>query len=105
MAITRKPKAAGTAVNVDELINSGGKPGGQTAETADATTAVVLRIPIAMLQQIDAAVKTQPSRHPGTAGYSKHSTRSSRAKRNSSRPARTHDLQPDRAAVVILSRC
>ena len=65
MAITRKPKAAETAaVNVDELINRGGSPGGQAAETTDATTAVVLRIPAAMLEQIDAVVKAQPIKTP-----------------------------------------
>ena len=66
MAITRKPKAAATtAVNVDELINRGGRPGGQAAETTDdATTAVVLRIPAAMLEQIDAAVKARPIKTP-----------------------------------------
>jgi hypothetical protein len=62
MAITRKPKAAGAPgpVNVDELINRGGRPGNQTTENARATTAVVLRIPTVMLQYIDAAVKAQP---------------------------------------------
>ena len=65
MAITRKPKPAGTVgpVNVDELINRGGSPGGK-AETADATTPVVLRIPTAMLSQIDALVKAQPIKTP-----------------------------------------
>jgi hypothetical protein len=65
MAITRKPKAADTrpAVNVDELINRGGSPGG-TAETTDGATAVVLRIPTAMLNQIDALVKAQPIKTP-----------------------------------------
>jgi hypothetical protein len=66
MAITRKPKAAGAAapVNVEELINRGGSPGAKTAETADATTPVVLRIPTAMLTQIDALVKAQPIKTP-----------------------------------------
>ena len=69
MAITRKPKATkpagrtAEAVNVEELINRGGSPGGK-AETADATTPVVLRIPTAMLNQIDALVKAQPIKTP-----------------------------------------
>jgi hypothetical protein len=58
------PKADGTAtVNVDELINRGGSPGGK-ADTAEATTPVVLRIPTAMLNQIDALVKAQPIKTP-----------------------------------------
>jgi len=65
MAITRKPKAADTtaSVNVDELINRGGSPSGK-AETADVATPVVLRIPTAMLSQIDALVKAQPIKTP-----------------------------------------
>ena len=66
MAITRKPKSsASTAqVDVDELINRGGSPGGQITETAGATTPVVLRIPTAMLEQIDTAVKARPIKTP-----------------------------------------
>ena len=65
LAITRKPKAAGaTAVNVDDLINRGGSPGNKTTETTDATTPVMLRIPTAMLNQIDALVKAQPIKTP-----------------------------------------
>ena len=65
MAVTRKPKASGAAerVNVEELISRGGSPGGK-AETNDATTPVVLRIPTAMLSQIDALVKAQPIKTP-----------------------------------------
>jgi hypothetical protein len=65
MAITRKPKAAGSAApaSVDELINRGGSPSGK-AETADATTPVVLRIPTTMLGQIDAMVKAQAIKTP-----------------------------------------
>ena len=65
MAITRKPKAADSTapVNVDELINRGGSPGGRTKETSG-TTAVVIRIPTAMLQQIDAAVRSRPVKVP-----------------------------------------
>ena len=66
MAITRKPKSSASAtapVNVEELINRGGSPGGKP-ETADATTPVVLRIPTAMLSQIDALVKAQPIKTP-----------------------------------------
>ena len=66
MAITRKPKAADSAerVNVEELINRGGSPGGKATEAAGATTPVVLRIPTAMLQQIDTAVRARPVRVP-----------------------------------------
>lgn len=66
MAITRKPKptASIAAVDVDELINRGGRPGGQDAKTAGTTAAVVLRIPTSMLERIDAAVKAQPIKTP-----------------------------------------
>jgi len=47
----------------DELINRSGSPGGKT-EPADATTPVVLRIPTAMLTQIDTLVKAQPIKTP-----------------------------------------
>jgi len=65
MAITRKPKAAGAAapVNVEELINRGGSPGGKTSESTE-TTPVILRVPAAMLNQIDALVKAQPIKTP-----------------------------------------
>jgi hypothetical protein len=45
-------------VDVDELTSRGGSPGGK-AEVAGVTTPVVLRIPAAMLGQIDALVKAQ----------------------------------------------
>lgn len=66
MAITRKPKPAGAAgpVNLEELINRGGSPGGQATEKPDVTTAVMLRIPTAMLKQVDAAVKARPIKTP-----------------------------------------
>lgn len=65
MAITRKPTVKTTpprgGVNVDALINKGGKPAKQT--DAD-TTSVILRLPPDMLAQIDAAVAARPIRIP-----------------------------------------
>ena len=90
MAITRKPKAADASarVNVDELINRGGSsPGSKTAESADATTPVVLRIPTAMLNQIDARVKAQPIKTLATGGCWRLFTRNSPATRNSKNTA------------------
>jgi len=69
MAIARKPKAspaAKSALDIDELISRGGSPKAATAEqtTDQGTVPVVLRIPAAMLQDIDAAVKAQPIKTP-----------------------------------------
>jgi hypothetical protein len=67
MAIARKPKASAptkSAVNIDELINRGGSPKGAEQVTDAATVPVVLRIPAAMLQEIDAVVKAQAIKTP-----------------------------------------
>jgi hypothetical protein len=65
MAITRKPKSSinpATAVNVDALINKGGKPAQQPSDGA--ATPVIVRLPAEMLAQVDAAVAARPIRTP-----------------------------------------
>ena len=68
MAIARKPKASAAAkptVDIDELINRGGSPKAASEQgTEQATVPVVLRIPAAMLHDIDAAVKAQAIKTP-----------------------------------------
>jgi hypothetical protein len=68
MAIARKPKATTptkSSVNIDELISRGGEsPKGAGQGTDEATVPVILRIPPAMLQQIDAAVKAKAIKTP-----------------------------------------
>jgi hypothetical protein len=68
MAIARKPKASAAttpAVDIEELISRGGGTPKEAGRGTDETTVpVILRIPPAMLQQIDAAVKAQAIKTP-----------------------------------------
>jgi hypothetical protein len=69
MAIARRPLPSplkSSRVDVEALINKGGSPpNAQTsAEHQDASSAVVLRIPNVLLEQIDASVKSRPIRTP-----------------------------------------
>lgn len=69
MAITRKPKASPTsaAVDVDALIHRGGStPKRATPAAGKGSLSVLLRIPSALIGDIDAAVKARvipTSRH------------------------------------------
>ena len=66
--IAPKPKPAGnSAVNVEALINRGGSDsqgGKANGAAANAIEQVKLRIPAAMLRQVDAAVATRRLKTP-----------------------------------------
>jgi hypothetical protein len=64
MAITRKPKAAGTTkeASVEALINKGGST--PKAQGQGETTAVIIRLPPDMLAKVNAAVASRPIRTP-----------------------------------------
>ena len=75
MAIARKPQTApAPAVDIDALIHRGGEPangngrnghGKSKPKTATSgTTAVILRVPDAMLNAIDAGLATRAVRTP-----------------------------------------
>jgi hypothetical protein len=77
MAISRKPKPrvntadTGTGVDIDALINKGGSVGAgqtpptlETASRAAETATVNLRMPVALVEQIDDALKSHPIRKP-----------------------------------------
>lgn len=64
MAITRKPRRSpAPAVDVEALINRGGSPTGTESESTKPTP-ILLRVPLDMLQRIDANLKTRPVRVP-----------------------------------------
>jgi hypothetical protein len=70
MAIARKPHrspapAAGTETEIEALINRGGSPSGTAAEEEKpAAVPIMLRVPKAMLDQIEAALKVRPVKLP-----------------------------------------
>ncbi|MDP2896375.1 MAG: hypothetical protein Q8Q12_07425 [bacterium] len=66
MAVTPKPKTAKAAtVDIEALISKGGgTPGEQIDKEKDGTTAIVLRLPANMLDQVDAVVKARAVRIP-----------------------------------------
>ena len=63
MAISRKPKSAasvGSAVDIDALIHKGGSVAGEGGLSGRQKLApVMLRLPPAMLEKVDAAVRTR----------------------------------------------
>ena len=64
MAIARKPnRKVAPAVDVEALINRGGSPGG-TAAREGRTTPILLRIPAAMMERLDTALKGRPVKLP-----------------------------------------
>ncbi len=67
MAITRKPRglAAHADVDVDALINRGGSPTGSAAHDPKAPVVpIVLRLPHAMVDQIETILKRRPFKTP-----------------------------------------
>jgi hypothetical protein len=69
MAVTRKPQRArqqSPALDIDALINKGGSPAADSAAAAgaDRTVGVVLRLPAAMLERVDASVHGRPVKIP-----------------------------------------
>ena len=69
MSIARKPdRKEGSAVDVEALINRGGSPGGSPAREGQTGTAgtvpILLRIPPAMLERLEAVLKSRPVKLP-----------------------------------------
>ena len=66
MGVTPKPKPSkpAAAVDIEALINKGGSVSEPAGAGKAETTAVVLRVPAALLQKVDAAVKARPLKIP-----------------------------------------
>ena len=72
MAISRKPTrpaSRGGAVDVEALISKGGSAPSRESERSDApdsaaTAPIVLRLPTALLAQVDSILKARPVRIP-----------------------------------------
>ena len=69
MAISRKPRPINAqSVDIEALINKGGTPSvtvsSKTAQGANKSVPVVLRLPGDMIEQIDTVLKARPVRTP-----------------------------------------
>ena len=67
MAISRKPKRAGSAtkhVDVDALIRKGGSVAGKNGGPERDTVPVILRVPEDILQKVDASVQARRIKTP-----------------------------------------
>ncbi len=62
MSVTRKPRAK--APDVEAIISKGGSVAKRDTKSEKGTTPVVLRIPIAMLQEVDQTLEARPIKKP-----------------------------------------
>ena len=66
MAITRKPKTPGTLSEseIKAIIHKGGSVANERAREAEKSTALLIRIPLNILDQVDSAVKARQLKTP-----------------------------------------
>lgn len=65
MTIARKPKSKiPSAADIDAVINRGGSIASAKKASKAKVSAVIVRIPTAMLQQLDRSLEAQPIKKP-----------------------------------------
>jgi hypothetical protein len=65
MAVVKKPQPQEIRqADIEALIHKGGSPAGETVESGKDPVSVLLKVPAAMLEQVDHAAKSRPVKIP-----------------------------------------